>query len=98
MHLSPIRASFLFFGLRGVQIFNEVMGDSERAVRKMESSLRMSNVGFLCFQRVFYSALGEMRYCWTNERYQIIYRKRDTHDVKMVDSCSRENGVLCTVA
>ena len=26
--------------------FNEVMGDSERAVRKMESSFRMRNVGF----------------------------------------------------
>ena len=29
--------------------FNEVMGDSERAVRKMESSLRMRNVGFSVF-------------------------------------------------
>ena len=25
-------------------------------------------------------------------------RKRVTHAVKMVDSCSRENGILCTVA
>ena len=29
--------------------FNEVMGDSERAVRKMESSFRMKNVGFSVF-------------------------------------------------
>ena len=48
MYLAPIRASFLFFGLR-CSNFNEVMGDSERAVRKMESSLRMRNVGFSVF-------------------------------------------------
>ena len=29
--------------------FNEVMGDSERAVRKMDSSFRMRNVGFSVF-------------------------------------------------
>ena len=29
--------------------FNEVMGDSERAVRKIESSFRMRNVGFSVF-------------------------------------------------
>ena len=29
--------------------FNEVIGDSERAVRKMESSFRMRNVGFSVF-------------------------------------------------
>ena len=29
--------------------FNEVMGDWERAVRKMESSFRMRNVGFSLF-------------------------------------------------
>ena len=28
----------------------------------------------------------------------IAHSKRVTHAVKMVDSCSRENGVLCTVA
>ena len=41
-----------------------------------------------------------MHYYWTDERYQITYSKRvtGTHAVKMVDSCSRENGVLCTVA
>ena len=39
-----------------------------------------------------------MRYYWTDERYQITYGERVTHAVKMVDSCSRENGVLCTVA
>ena len=30
--------------------------------------------------------------------YQITYSERVTHPVKMVDSCSRVNGVLCTVA
>ena len=39
-----------------------------------------------------------MRYHWTDERYQIAHSKRVTHAVKMVDSCSRENGVLCTLA
>ena len=39
-----------------------------------------------------------MRYYWKDERYQITYSRRDTHAVKMADSCSRENGVLCTVA
>ena len=39
-----------------------------------------------------------MRHYWTDERYQINYSKRVTHAVKMVDSCSRENEVLCTVA
>ena len=29
--------------------FNEVMGDSERAVRKMESSFKMRNIGFSVF-------------------------------------------------
>ena len=29
--------------------FNEAMGDSERAVRKMESSFRMRSVGFTVF-------------------------------------------------
>ena len=38
-----------------------------------------------------------MRYYWTDERYQITCGKRVTYAVKMVDSCSRENGVLCTV-
>ena len=32
--------------------FNEVMGDSERAVRKMESSFRMRNVGFSVYHAV----------------------------------------------
>ena len=39
-----------------------------------------------------------MRYYWTDERHQITYRKRVTHAVRMVYGCSRENGVLCTVA
>ena len=55
-------------------------------------------LAFLCFQRVFYRGLWEMRYYWTDERYQITYGKRVTRAVKMVDSCSRDNGGLCTVA
>ena len=38
-----------------------------------------------------------MWYYWTDERYQITYSKRVTHAVKMVDSSSRENGILYTV-
>ena len=38
-----------------------------------------------------------MRYYWTDERYQITYSKRVTLALKMVDSCSREIEVLCTV-
>ena len=38
-----------------------------------------------------------MRYYCTDGRYQITYSKRVTRAVKMVDSCSRKNGVLCTV-
>ena len=74
------------------------MGDSERAVCKLESSFRMRNVGFSVFLTCIYRALREMRYYWTDERYQITYSKRVTHAVKMVGSCSRENGVLCTIA
>ena len=37
-----------------------------------------------------------MRYYSTDERYQITYQI--THAVKMVDSCLRENGVMCIVA
>ena len=39
-----------------------------------------------------------MRYYRTDERYQITYSKRVTRAVKMVDSCSRENGVQFIVA
>ena len=39
-----------------------------------------------------------MRYYWTDERYQITYSKRVSHAVKMVDSCSRVNGVPYIVA
>ena len=66
------------------------MGDSERAVRKMESSFRMRNISFSVFLTC------EMRHYWTYERYQITYSKRITHAVKMVESCSRESGVLCS--
>ena len=37
--------------------FNEVMGDSERAVRKMELSFRMRNDGFSVF--MYFTALKE---------------------------------------
>ena len=39
-----------------------------------------------------------MRYYWTYERHQITYKERVSHAVEMVDSFSKENGVLCTVA
>ena len=39
-----------------------------------------------------------MRYYWTDERDHVTYSKRVSHAVKLVDSCSRENGLLCTVA
>ena len=75
------------------------MGDSERAVRKIESPFRMRNVGFSVFLTcILPRFMRKMRYYWTDERYQITHNKRVTHAVKMVDSCSRENGVLCTVA
>ena len=48
MYLAPIRAPFLFLGLSGVQISTK-FGDSESAVRKMESSFRMRNVGISVF-------------------------------------------------
>ena len=48
---------------------------------------------------MYFIALYEkMRYYWTDEKYQITYSKRVTRAVEMVDSCSRESGVLCTVA
>ena len=51
---------FFFLWFERCSNFNEVRGDSVRAVRKMESSFRMR--------------------------------------MRMVDSCSREIGVLCNVA
>ena len=41
--------------------FNEVMGDSKRAVRKMASSFRMRNVGLFCVFNVYFTALHEKR-------------------------------------
>ena len=54
----------------------------------------------LKFQRSngVYRASWEMRKYLTDVRYQITCSKRVAHAVKMVDSCSRDNGVLCTVA
>ena len=39
--------------------FNEEMGDSKSAVRKMESSFRMRNVGLSVFLTFFFTALYE---------------------------------------
>ena len=48
---------------------------------------------------MYFTALYEkMRYYWTDEKYQINYSKRVTRAVEIVYSCSRESGVLCTVA
>ena len=40
---------FFVLWFEGCSNFNEVMGDSERAVRKIESPFRMRNVGFSVF-------------------------------------------------
>ena len=99
MLLAPIR-SFIGFVSRTNQSvvfvlwlkecskFNEVTEDSERAIRKVESSFRLRNVGFSVFLACI---LPEIRCYWTDERYRINLRKRVTHVVKMIDS-SRENG------
>ena len=74
------------------------MGDAERAVRKMESSFRMRNVGFSLFSTCILPRF--MRTVILLDRWKIsdyLQSKRVSHTVKMVDSCSRENGVLCTV-
>ena len=73
-------------------------GDSEREVRKLESSFRTRNVGFYVFLSSVLPHFTRNATHWTDERYQVTYSKRVTHAVKMVDSCTRENGVLCTVA
>ena len=39
--------------------FNEVMGNSERAVCKLESSFRLGSVGFSVFLNVYFTALYE---------------------------------------
>ena len=46
MYLVPIIASFFFLWFERCSNFNKVMGDSERVVRKLESSFRMKNVGY----------------------------------------------------
>ena len=43
------RSVIFVLWLEGCSNFSEVMGDSERAVRKMESTFRMRNVGFSVF-------------------------------------------------
>ena len=94
-YLALIRASFLF---ERCSNFNEVMGDAERAVRKIESSFRMRNVGFSLFLTCILARF--MRTVILLDRWKIsdyLQSKRVSQTVKMVDSCSRENGVLCTV-
>ena len=76
--------------------FTEVIGNSERAVRKMESSFRMRNIGFSVFLTCILPRF--MRNAILLDRWKITYSKRVTHAMKMADSCSRENGALCTVA
>ena len=49
-YVSRTNQSVLFvFWFERCSNFNEVMGDSERAVRKMESSFKMRNIGFSVF-------------------------------------------------
>ena len=72
------------------------MGDSERAVRELESSFRMRNVGFAMFLTCILPHYT--RNAILLEKYQITCSKRVTHAVKMVDSCTRENRVLCIVS
>ena len=64
----------------------------------MESAFRMRNVGFSVFLTCILPRPMRNTILLTDKRYQITSSKRVTHAVKMVDSCSRENGVLCTVA
>ena len=78
------------------------MEDSEGAVRKMESSFRMRDFGFSAFltcilPRIKRNAILLMKVerQMKEIRLPII---NVTHVVKIMDSCSRENAVLCTVA
>ena len=59
----------------------------------MEASLRMRNVGLSVFLTCI---LPRFMRDVIDERHQITYSKRVTPTVNMVDSCFRENGVLCT--
>ena len=66
MYLAPISVVFdLWF--ESCSNFNEVMGASERAIRKIELSFCWL---FFIFN-IFYYALREIQYYWTDERYQI---------------------------
>ena len=60
----------------------------------MEASLRTKNVGLSVFLTCI---LPRFMRDVIDERHQITYSKRVTHAVNLVDSCLRENGVLCTV-
>ena len=49
-YVSRTNQSVIFvLWFEGCSNFNDVMGDSERAVRKMESSIKMRNIAFSVF-------------------------------------------------
>ena len=79
------------------EVFNEVMGVRRERFVEWNHLLEWGMLAFLWFKLVFYRASWEMRYYWTDERYHNTYRKSVTRAVKMVDSSSRTNRVLCTV-
>ena len=78
--------------------FRELTRNSERAVRTMESSFWMRKLGFSVLLTCMLPRFR--RNAILRDRWKTLdtSRKRVTHAVKMVDSCSRENGILCTVA
>ena len=49
MYLALVQSVAFVLWFERCSNFNEVMGDSKRAVRKMGSSFRMRNVGFFVF-------------------------------------------------
>ena len=55
-------------------------------------------LAFLCSQRIFTALYEKCDSTAQIKDTQIAYSKRIAHAVKMVDSYSKENGVLCTVA
>ena len=70
-YLAPIRASFcsLVWEVFKFQRSNGEFGESV----KWNHLFRWEMLAFLCFQRVFYRTLWDMRYYWTDERYQITF-------------------------
>ena len=64
MYPAPIRASFLFFGLSGVQISNNNAG-----IRKKESSFRMTKMVAFLYFNVYFTAPYEK--CDTTGRVSV---------------------------